>query len=181
MATDYTPFSYTLNIDIDLNKITDKQLHRITNANLARAMERGIDKGFQILEERVNDRLRQELSRYNISDSSVIGDISVRRIGNDGFEMTGVGEVVYVEFGTGYVAKQTSGHPNPKEWDGFMGYDVNKHGEKGWTYMEDGVYKHTRGQIPKPFMHNTWTYARQAFTGIIEGAINREIGKELGL
>lgn len=193
---DYTPYEFHLNIDINLDKLTERQLHKITNANLALALERGIQKGLERLEFLATERLQQELSAFGLGGSNIASNISIRRVGDDRFEINALGYVVYLEYGTGIVgATAGTKHPDTSSWDGFEGYDINGHGLGGWWYPtddsdpnpykkigSDGVLRGwTAGQIPKPFIHNTWRYVRQAFDGTITKAIEKEINKELGL
>lgn len=56
----------------------------------------------------------------------------------------------WVEFGTGIVGAGT--HPKPV--NGYQ-YDVNNHGELGWTYKgDDGNYYHTTGMEAHRFMYD---------------------------
>ena len=59
------------------------------------------------------------------------------------------GHAAYVEFGTGIVG---AGSPHPTlPW----AYDVNGHGDKGWTYYKNDRFYWTAGQPAKPFMQTT--------------------------
>lgn len=196
MFADYTPREHTINVNIDLNKITESRLKKITNANLARAMERGIKIGLERLEVLANKRLQRELSMFGLGGAKIASMISIKRVGDDTFQMTGAGYVVYLEYGTGIVgATAGTAHPDTSAWDGFEGYDINGHGTKGWWYPtdesdpnpikrigDDGILRAwTAGQIPKPFMYNTFRYVRSSFHGTITYYVDREISKELGL
>jgi hypothetical protein len=186
----YTPEFFNINIEVDLGNI--KQVRKMAKVDYAGAFERGIDKGLKRLEELANARLQQEMRMYGLSYSNIAGNVIIQRVAN-GFEIVALGYVVYIEFGTGVVGANHP-HPNPSEWDGFQGYDINAHGDDGWWYptdqsdpnpvkwiREDGVLMAwTKGQIAKPFLHNTWRYVRQSYHGTISSYIERELRKELG-
>lgn len=65
---------------------------------------------------------------------------------------------VYVEYGTGIVG---AGSPHP-EPEGYV-YDVNGHGEAGWTYWNpnDQRFHLTAGMPARPFMYNTREQLRE--------------------
>lgn len=74
----------------------------------------------------------------------------------------------FVEFGTGIRGKESQ-HPNPglANWK----YDVNEHGEAGWSYLgDDGEWHWTAGMPSRPFMYNT----AKALNSYIEG-VAREV------
>ena len=62
----------------------------------------------------------------------------------------------FVEFGTGVVGRGT--HPDIAQT--VYAYDVNGHGEKGWTYYDPirERYVHTKGHKANPFMYHTAQY-----------------------
>lgn len=61
---------------------------------------------------------------------------------------------VYVEFGTGLQGQQS---PHPESGSYGWVYDVNNHGEAGWSYFNerDGKYHWTTGMPSRPFMYLT--------------------------
>ena len=61
--------------------------------------------------------------------------------------------VVFNEMGTGIVGSNNP-HPNPKlEWK----YDINNHGESGWTYRKkDGSYGWTKGLPAKHMFYDAF-------------------------
>ena len=71
-----------------------------------------------------------------------------------GLIYAGAWYAVYVEFGTGLIGSN-SPHPTPEvaNWQ----YDMNKHGEMGWVFLDesDGTYHWTQGFASRPFMYNT--------------------------
>lgn len=86
-----------------------------------------------------------------------------------GLIYAGAWYAVYVEFGTGIIGKDS---PHPIWQESGWQYDVNKHGEMGWIFLDekDGTYHWTQGFESRPFMYNT---AR-----ILEGLIPK-IAKEV--
>lgn len=179
---DYTPDYFTLNVPIDLDRFSEK--HKVAKANMPRAFTRGLDRGLKRLETLANKRLTQELSAYGLGDSNISRNIIIMREPDFGFSITGLGYIVYLEYGTGWKAQSSSsGHPNPSSWEDFQGYDINNYGIDGWYYKDDrtGEVRWTNGQLPKPVLHNTWRYIRQAFDGTINASIERELRKELGI
>lgn len=69
-----------------------------------------------------------------------------------GIIQAGAYYAVYVEFGTGVVGSR-SPHPNPNGYQ----YDINNHGDKGWSYYDEDsqTWKWTKGFKSRPFMYNT--------------------------
>ena len=90
--------------------------------------------------------------------------------GAHGIIFTDCGHCAFVEFGTGVVGLHNQ-HP-------FMnlvtGFDVNKHGEKGWVYYDEkqGRFRWTKGMPSRPYMYLT---ARQLEERV--GEIAREVFK----
>ena len=90
--------------------------------------------------------------------------------GAHGIIFTNCGHCAFVEFGTGVVGLHNQ-HP-------FMnlvtGFDVNKHGEKGWVYYDEkqGRFRWTKGMPSRPYMYLT---ARQLEERV--GEIAREVFK----
>lgn len=90
------------------------------------------------------------------SDASTVGFIRV----NAEYGM-------FVEFGTGIVGKKGKHHPAESVfgWE----YDVNNHGEIGWSFpTDDGSYRRTRGQESRPFMYETALKLRDEFPIIVK-------------
>lgn len=71
---------------------------------------------------------------------------------------------IFAEFGTGIIGAGND-HPNPA--DGWV-YDVNNHGEDGWTYFDDREQRKrwTRGQLPKAFMWSAWLEIEDKASGL---------------
>lgn len=66
---------------------------------------------------------------------------------------------IYVEYGTGIVGANS---PHPQPAPGWK-YDINEHGEKGWTYWDAKAQKYcwTKGQPASAFMYRTLEYMKQ--------------------
>lgn len=65
---------------------------------------------------------------------------------------------IFVEYGTGIVG---ASNPHPEPAPGWS-YDVNEHGEKGWTYWDakQQRYRWTRGQPASAFVYRTYQYMK---------------------
>src|SRR5690554_2123449 len=103
------------------------------------------------------------MSGYGLGSSSLYNNLTVEKMEN-GFYISTFGSnysaedyAMYVEFGTGIVgtgmSEEKKGKPHPKASESGWNYDVNEHGESGWTYPtsaddpnpnkwqdEDGIY-----------------------------------------
>ena len=75
----------------------------------------------------------------------------------------------FVEMGTGVVGKQSPGISIPG-WQ----YDVNEHGEEGWTYLgKDGKWHWTKGMPSRPFMYDTAQVLKQSIPDIIRDELRK--------
>lgn len=77
---------------------------------------------------------------------------------NTGRIRVGSDYAIFVEYGTGVVGA-SSPHPEPAPgWT----YDVNAHGEKGWTYFDakQNRYRWTKGQSASAFVYRTLQYMK---------------------
>jgi len=65
---------------------------------------------------------------------------------------------IFVEYGTGIVG---ASNPHPEPAPGWT-YDVNEHGEKGWTYFDEkqNRYRWTKGQPASAFVYRTKEYMK---------------------
>lgn len=71
----------------------------------------------------------------------------------------------YVEFGTGVVGKKSPmAEANRYGWR----YDVNNHGDSGWTYRKGDEFFWTKGQHGTGFMHLSSVDIRRHFLTIIK-------------
>lgn len=66
---------------------------------------------------------------------------------------------IFVEYGTGVVG---ASNPYPVPAPGWK-YDVNAHGEKGWTYFDEkqNRYRWTKGEPAHAFVYRTLEFMRQ--------------------
>ncbi len=88
------------------------------------------------------DELQSRLD-FDVADGNKVGDVSLGR-DSEGVQVAHTGDqVVYLEFGTGHVAKTGKEYPD-KEAMTRAGYkqDGKGHGEKGWVYWN----KHKTGK-----------------------------------
>lgn len=85
----------------------------------------------------------------------------------------------YVEFGTGIVGKlDTNNRASQVGWQ----YDVNNHGNDGWTYYNEeiGAYVHTKGYAGKSFLYDAfWDYFyHKEYLNILNQTINGTYSKQ---
>ena len=74
-----------------------------------------------------------------------------------GFVFSKAPYAFFVEYGTGIVGSHAP-HPGGEDWNVGWQYDVNEHGEAGWSYISDRDHKlhWTKGMISRPFMYETY-------------------------
>ena len=77
---------------------------------------------------------------------------------NTGRIRVGADYALFVEYGTGIVGAQ---NPHPEPAPGWT-YDVNAHGEKGWTYFDakQNRYRWTKGEPAHAFVYKTREYMK---------------------
>lgn len=77
---------------------------------------------------------------------------------NTGKIIIGSNYALFVEYGTGIVGAQ---NPHPEPAPGWT-YDVNAHGEKGWTYFDEkqNRYRWTKGEPAHAFVYKTREYMK---------------------
>lgn len=77
---------------------------------------------------------------------------------NTGRIKVGADYAIFVEYGTGIVG---ANNPHPEPAPGWT-YDVNEHGEKGWTYWDEKQqrYRWTKGQPASAFVYRTAEYMK---------------------
>ena len=171
-------------VSIDLNNITKGMT---ATRDLQRAIELGIEDGYNEIMEIANEKLQENLIKYGLSDSMLMYDIRVYRSSGGSVVVALVTDYAqYVEFGTG-VRGAEKPHPRPLGWSYNSGYYSS--GGKGWWYPKgandrntntfmasDGtILAFTMGMPSRPFLHETWVYLRQIFTQIFRKHINRRI------
>lgn len=87
-----------------------------------------------------------------IPTDELINSIAISSIIKDMVRIyTNLAYAKFVEFGTGITGSQNA---NPKSSDFGWRYDVNSHGEAGWTYKSsDGNFYWTKGEEAHQFMY----------------------------
>jgi hypothetical protein len=82
---------------------------------------------------------------------------------------TGCDWAPFVEFGTGIVGSQNP-HPDTSlvNWK----YDINDHGDAGWSYYKDGQWHRTKGMPSRPFMYETGRDLRLIITKVAKEVFN---------
>lgn len=111
----------------------------------------------------------QEIAMYmNAYDSGeLVNGIISETSGNKGKIISTAPHSAFVEMGTGIVGKE-----NPNQNGSIPGwvYDVNEHGEAGWTYFneKDGKYHWTKGMPSRPFMYDTAQILKEAVPDIVK-------------
>lgn len=78
---------------------------------------------------------------------------------NTGRILVGTNYAIFVENGTGIVGANS---PHPEPAPGWK-YDVNGHGEKGWSYFDtkQNRYRWTKGEPAHAFVYRTREFMRQ--------------------
>ena len=78
---------------------------------------------------------------------------------NTGRILVGSSYAIFVEYGTGIVG---ASNPHPEPAPGWK-YDVNGHGEKGWTYFDEKQNRSrwTKGEPAHAFVYRTREFMRQ--------------------
>lgn len=175
--------NYEIEIDVDKFLTGDYEF-----PNIEKAVETGFANGLKELAVRVEEKVHENLARYGLGDSSIGNDINIE-ISEDGISISVNNDyAVFVEYGTGIVGDSFQ-HPKANEY-GWI-YDINSHGESGWYYPttesdpnpykwvspQGGLYAWTRGMPSRPFMYQTWLWARRSSTQIINKNINLELKK----
>lgn len=111
----------------------------------------------------------QEIAMYmNAYDSGeLVNGIISEASGNKGKIISTAPHSAFVEMGTGIVGKEK---PNQNGSIPGWVYDVNEHGESGWTYFneKDGKYHWTKGMPSRPFMYDTAQILKEAVPDIVK-------------
>lgn len=150
------------------------------------AVEIGIANGLKELSELIEQKLVENIRKYHIINTGrLLDSISVIPTQTGFIISCGVEYAMFVEYGTGIVGAENP-HPSPDiDWI----YDSNYHGEAGWWYpttsddpnpakrvTKDGtILAWTAGQRSKPFMYDTWLWARRSASQIIKKHIGRAL------
>lgn len=178
-----------MNFDVDVTDVksvlrAEKYL-RESEAKFTRAISGALDD----MEKFIRDKLMDELATYGLLDSDIAGSIRIYRVGTGLQVVVGSDYAMYVEFGTGIYGEQ-SPHPNPSAFGEAWEYDINDHGKRGWwyptteddpnpykSYSPDGqIFAWTAGSQAKPFMYNTWLYARRIANQVFQKHFRRQFG-----
>lgn len=161
--------------DLELDVDFDKMLNGLdVGSGLENAINIGFENGMNRFAKLLEENFLKNLANEGLSGSDIAKDYEIR-VNDDSLTLTvRTDYAIYVELGTG-IEGMKSPHPKPQiPWM----HDVNNHGEKGWLYeADDGSWHWTKGQKSRPFLYNTWRWARGSFTNIIKGAIRRELKK----
>jgi hypothetical protein len=158
----------TIIIDFDHIEKGIKDLEKYT-----RGMEQAVDDAMRELQGKMSNHMSELASGYGLDESKLVKTQyfdaynDVLEVGYDS-EYAG-----YVEYGTGIVGASNP-HPNPSEWEDFMGYDVNGHGDEGWKYIDaNGKLRWTAGQPSRPIVYKTGKWANTQITRIFRKHIRR--------
>lgn len=171
MATYITTEALTpVQCDVDFFKFISR---RDPMGEYGNAVKKGIEDGMREMSKLMDEKYHSNLNLYGLGGSDMASNYSIQLVSPLKVELKiGTDYAIYVEYGTGIVGKQGQPHPNPEiPWQ----HDINGHGEDGWFYMENGRGHWTSGQASRPFMYETWLWARRAFTNILNKHITRQI------
>ena len=160
-------------------KVISFSLDKESIARAVRELNEYIDEVKRLLGELVK-KLTEEGVHISTVKISELGAVDTGELSDSMYaeydEQTHVGFIrskafyaFYVEYGTGIVGSKG---PHP---DGGT-YDVNNHGEAGWSYIathRDGKLHWTKGQISRPFLYETRKElerrAQAAFSEVFNG------------
>lgn len=172
-------------LTIDLDKIISRKHGKF---DLGKKLDKAIKDGVVDLSKQVTDKLYLNMILYGLGDSKIPTKVDVYPL-VDGIAININSEYyMFVEYGTGIVG-QNNPHPKPSsDWI----YDSENHGESGWWYpstssdpnptkytAKDGnIWAWTKGQASRPFMYDTWLWAKQSANNIIQKHINRALKEE---
>lgn len=180
-------YSFKSNIDID------KLLARKRNSSLNRMdviFQKHWDRGLEDIRQQTLDRLLYELSHFHRSidgsslvDSEIANNIEVTYYPSGFSIYVNADYAVFVEFGTG-INGSMSPHPNTS-------FALNgwEYANNSWWYPTtaddpnptkklgssgDWVAK-TSGVPSRPFMYNTWRWARGSYMNIMQKHLNNAV------
>lgn len=181
--------AYSFKADIDI----DKLFGRSRNSSLYRMdkiVQKHWDRGMEEIREKTVERLFYELSMFHRSidgssliDSEIANNVEVKYYPTGFSIYVNADYAVFVEFGTG-IAGSMSPHPNTN-------FALNgwSYTEKSWWYPTtaddpnptkklgsrgDWVAK-TSGVPSRPFMYNTWRWARGSYMNIMQKHLNNAV------
>lgn len=159
-----------ITIDVSLEKF---MMRANATKELEEAVNIGVRKGIDNFKPQLEKKFMEHLRKYGLADSDIARNYSFSVDSDFTIKLTiGTEWAIFVEYGTGIVGKQAPHHPKPElPWV----HDSHGHGDKGWVYEKDGRFRWTAGQASRPFMYDTWKWARASFTNTLASAINKEI------
>jgi hypothetical protein len=148
--------------DIQINIDLDNIEVGINNWKNARdKIQLGFDLGIEELATRLQGKVLERLNAHGLGSTALATSIYVEEMYGGIYVNVNDEYAMYVEFGTGIVGSE---HPHPMPW----AYDINNHGEEGWKYIgKDGKLHWTAGQESKPFMYESWLWAKRSGNSII--------------
>lgn len=151
------------NIKVDINQygvLFDKYKNEIESV---------IDKTLKELDLKIQKKLLDNMKKYNIDSANVTGSIKTKIIDNKLMIMVNCEYAVFLEYGTGVVGGLNQ-HPDISNvnWiysDGGWWYPTTAEKQQRYpkqpTRLIGGkLYAFTLGQSSKPFMYDTWLWAK---------------------
>jgi hypothetical protein len=180
--------SSDLHFTVDMNNLS----RSITQwRHLEIAYDKGVRKGIEEVADRLKDKIIFNLGKYGLANSEIAHSISVVDNGKGISVIIGSDYAIYVEYGTGVVGKTGKQHPKLKL--GWV-YDEGDNGERGWFYpttqsdpnpnkhtYKGQLYGWTKGEESRPFLYDSWRWARASFTQIISKNVKAEVKKVRGV
>lgn len=173
---------------VDLNNLSKS----ITQwKHLEVAYQKGLDKGFEELAEKIKEKVMENLAKYGLGGSPMMNSVHVVDTGSGLSVTVGSDYAMFVEYGTGVVGRDSKPHPHLKT--GWV-YNSKGHGDRGWYYPttsdDPNPWKHfyggqlygwTKGEMARPFMYDSWKWARASYTQILGKNIRAETRKVGGV
>jgi len=181
-----------INTTFDVNLLDFKALDKLTDYYdmMPHLIDVALDNALHEIAERVKARMLTELMNYGLGDSSLASSIFID-VWGDGISIrVDSDHAVYVEFGTG-VKGAGAPHNNPSFLGKPFAYASGPQSSKGtWWYEIDygyakahGIepaegkdgrwYAKTSGMESRPFIYNSYLYARRIVTKTVNKHLKR--------
>lgn len=170
----------TITLSLDKNKMIKNlgvdKLHKYAD-EIVKARTNALKE----LEQRVVDKLLENMVKYGIESLNILGSIRTTRSESGLTLRVGTPYAIFIEYGTGIVGSE---NPHP-------------HLIAGWTYKNDGwwyptdettqerypmqltttidgdLYAYTKGLPSRPFMYDTYLWATRSASPILRKHVNR--------
>lgn len=171
--------------------ITYEHLERGVNLSgkMGIAFQVGLEKGMMELARRIEHKLYEYMSMYDVNWSGAQLTVYANYIRGEIIFGVAHHQAVYLEYGTGFVGAN-SPHPTPHRAGWAYASGEKSSQGKGWWYRGGidpsvdpdviwygGSYAYTKGRPSRPFLYYTWLWARRSGHQIIRKHIRMELAR----